>query len=268
MSEPLRFWSYSVLKDQGLGTSDPLVNWVARTTAAAALDNAATVRAMLNDKGRDEVINWLARQRYASSGKAKLRGSDVHKAAEALALGRPAVTQDPVNQPYVERLTEWLTQYRPRFVMAEAPVYNTQYRYAGTCDGIIDLQGGRFIYDIKTTDKDPEGEASRPPYPEVALQLCAYSRCDQVGVLKEQRYSSGKRYYLYDPDVPHEVMPKVDGALCIVVSPYDCFAVPVRIDDDVWRAWLHVIACAKWRLAGAHDLFGTPLAVTTTSAAV
>jgi hypothetical protein len=99
----------------------------------------------------------------------------------------------------------------------------------------------------------------RPPYPEVALQLCAYSRCTEVGVMSEQRYAGGKRYYLYDPEAKHEPMPGVDGALCIVVSPDDCFAVPVRIDDSVWATWMSVIKCAGWTLRGQSDLFGPPL---------
>ena len=74
--------------------------------------------------------------------------------------------------------------------------------------------------------------------------------------MSEQRYDKGRRYYLYDPTATHEVFPEVGGALSIVISPVDCFAVPVRIDDDVWRTFRHVLAIAQFRSESARPLFG------------
>jgi hypothetical protein len=144
--------------------------------------------------------------------------------------------------------------------MAEAPVYHPAEHYAGTLDGIMELEGSRLVFDYKTTEHHPDGEKRRPPFPEVALQLCAYRHAREVGVLSEQRYAGGRRYYLYDPDVPHEPLPETDGAICIVMSPYDCFAVPVRTDEQVWDAWLHVIECARWQLQDGYGVFGPQLA--------
>jgi len=256
--EPLRLWSVTTLLKLGLGTSESLVNWAVATTAEAAVDKQRVVRELIESDGRDGAVDWLKRQRYAKSGKAKLRGTDLHTAVEQMVLGEP-VTADLSILPYVEQFRAWANAHGPRFLMAEAPVYNPTWRYAGTLDGIVELGGRRFIYDVKTTDKGPDSGKMRPPYPEVALQLCAYARATEVGVLSEQRYAGGKRYYIYDPTAVHEPMPEVDGALCIVVSPFDCFAVPVRIDDGVWQTFLSVIDCARWTLRGSNDLFGPPL---------
>jgi hypothetical protein len=253
-----RFWSVTSLIKLGLGTSDALVNHSINSVAASALDSARVVEVIRDAEGRDAAVDWLKRRRYVSLNAARDRGTDIHKAAEAMALGMP-VTIDDELLPWVEQLRGWLDVHKPTFLMAEAPVYNTQWRYAGTLDGIVELYGRRLLYDIKTTQHTPSSGRSRPPFPEVALQCCAYSRATEVGLLSERRYSGGKRYYIYDPAGTHEPMPAVDGALCIVVSPEDCFAVPVRIDDSVWDSWMSVIRCAMWTLQGSTDLFGPPL---------
>jgi hypothetical protein len=256
-----QLWSVTTLIKLGLGTSDPLVNWAVNTTAAAAIDDERVWKSRLANEGRDSAIEYLRRRRFESSAVAKDRGSDIHRAAEALALGEPVEIEQPL-RPYVDHYHAWLQTHRPRFVMAEAPVYNPRWLYAGTCDGVLVLPSmpdTQFIFDIKTTDKPPDAR-SRPPYSEVALQMCAYARCTEVGVMAEKRTSgSGKRYYVYDPTRRHEPMPRVDAALCIVVSPYDCFAVPVRIDDGVWQTWLAVLKTARWQQQGSHDLFGAPI---------
>jgi hypothetical protein len=259
MSEPLRLWSVTTLIKLGLGTSDPLVNWVAKTTAEAAIDQRRVIDEMLRADDRQGAIEHLTKARYRKSGKAAVRGSDLHAVADQLALGaEPEVPKHVA--PYAARYRDWLERFQPRFLMSEAPVYNVSQHYAGTLDGIIELAGRSLLFDLKTTEHPPDGARTRPPYPEVALQLVAYSRAELVGVLSEQRYSGGRRYYLFDPELEHEPLPRLDGALTIVVSPFDCLAVPVRVDDTVWRAFLHVRECARWQVETSRGLFGPPLA--------
>lgn len=254
MADLLRFWSVTSLLKLGLGTSDALVNWAVRTTAEYAVDNHDVV-APLATRDRDAAIKLLADARWQTSGKAATRGTDLHKAAEQLALGQtPDV--DPNILPYVEQYRSFLADHKPRFLMSEAPVYNPDFLYAGTCDGIMELGGTPVVFDIKTTDKHPDSGKSRPPYAEVALQLCAYRRATEVGVLAEQRYDGGRRYYLYNPDGSHQPMPDTAGAVCIVVSPYDYMVVPVRTDDVVWRSFRAVLATARWQVEHSRNVFG------------
>lgn len=254
--ELLRLWSVTTLIDMALGMGPGLVNWIVGQVAGAAIDKRKTLDAILADSGPEDARKWLADQRWAKSEKAKVRGTDVHAAAEAIALGvEPVIV--PGTEAYVEQFTRWLRKWQPEYLLAECPVYNVERRYAGTTDGVIRMAGydRPLIVDYKTTDKGPDAK-SRPPYPEVALQLCAYARAPEIGLMSEQRYDQGRRYYLYDPTQPHERMPEIGGALCIVISPFDCFAVPVRIDDDVWRAFLHAQALARFRSETTTRLFG------------
>ena len=255
----LKLWSVTTLIKLGLGEGPGLVKWKIRQPAELAYDQFKILQSFIDQGDRDAAVKWLTDRPYSESQRAALRGTAIHQVAEKLALGeRPEIT--PAQEPYVRHYRRWLEHFRPRFLMAEAPVYNPTEHYAGTLDGIVELDGRRLVVDYKTTEHPPGGEKRRPPFPEVALQLCAYRQAEHVGVLSEQRYAGGRRYYLYDPAARHEPMPATDGALCIVLSPFDCVAVPVRTDDEVWDTFLHVTECARWEIGNGRGLFGPPLA--------
>jgi hypothetical protein len=258
MTQPDKLWSVTTLTKLGLGTSEGLVRWRSSEVAAAAYDRHNILNQFIQDKDRDGAIKWLNDQPFAKTKKAAARGTDVHTAAEHFALGEPVDVEDHI-LPYVEQYARFLSDHRPIFHMAEAPVYNPTHGYAGTLDGIIEIDGKRLVGDIKTTAHAPDSGKSRPPFPEVALQLVAYRRAELVGVLSEMRYASGKRYYLFDPEQHHEPMPETDGAVCIVVSPFDYMVVPVRTDDVVWNAWRHVMEAARWTVSTSKDVFGPPI---------
>lgn len=253
-----RLYSVTSLNKLGLGTSDALVGWAVNTTCEAAYDRFNILRQFVEDGDKAGAVDWLKRVRFQKSGTAAARGTDLHKAAEQLALGVPAQIPDE-HQGYLDHYRAFLEAYTPEFLMAEAPVYNPTFGYAGTCDGVMLLDGQRVVFDIKTTAHGPDSGRSRPPFPETALQLCAYRRAELVGVISEQRYASGKRYYLFDPEAQHEPMPETDGAVCIVVSPEDYLVVPVRTDEEVWTAWRHVMACARWQVETSKTVFGPPV---------
>jgi hypothetical protein len=260
-TEPVKLWSVTTLTKMGLGTSNPLVNWNCQQTALVAIRKRPIIDAMLRDGDEWATVQWITEQRYRITEKARIRGQDVHAAAEAIALGvEPKIVSG--TEPYVEQLARWIKRFRPSYLLAEAPVYNVEQFYAGTLDGILTLPGDEtpILFDYKTTEWSIDSGKARHPFPEVALQLVAYAHATEVGAIAEQRYDGrNRRYYLYDPSGRHEPMPRVEHAICIVISPYDCTAVPVRITDDVWRAFLHVRECARFQERGSHDLFGPEL---------
>lgn len=263
MSEPLRLWSVTTLLKLGMGTSDPLVNWAVKTTAEYAIDQR-DAWTPLAEADRDGALELLTKARYRKSGKASARGTDLHHAAEQLALGVPPDVDTEI-LPYVEQYRRFLEEHQPEFVMAEAPVYSPSRFYAGTCDGVIVIDGQRVVFDIKTTEHAPDSGRSRPPYAEVALQLAAYRRAELVGVLSEMRYAYGKRYYLFDPDGAHEPMPETDGAVCVVVSPFDYTLTPVRTDDEVFRCFIAARECARFQVDVSKRVFGPQIAARATA---
>jgi len=259
-----RLWSVTTLIKAGLGNGEQLIQWAANVTADLAVEDHEQIAAWIKRGEHDRARKYLASARRQTSKEAKARGSDVHMHAEAIALGAEPVGLTDAIRPYVEQYQSWLAAFQPEFLMAEAPVYNVTKRYAGTLDGIIELPGHPLplVVDYKTTPKAPGADVSRPPYPEVALQLAAYANAELVGVLSEQRYDAGRRFYLFDPNAAHQPLPEVDRnvGLCIVISPFDCLAVPVRIAVDVWEAFQDVQMTARWTTDTSRGVFGAPLA--------
>jgi len=256
----LNLYSVTTLIKEGLGTSGGLVYWNARTPVAWAAENLVAFTELVK-VDRKQAVKTAMDARWATSGEAAARGTDLHTAAEQLALGQTPDVEKHI-LPYVQQYVGFLERFEPTFLMSEAPVYNLTHHYAGTCDGIMELGGKTVIFDIKTTDKGPDDRTdagkpvSRPPFPEVALQLCAYARAEQVGLLSEKREINYRRYYVYSPDQHHEPMPTIDGGVCIVVSPYDCRVIPVRIDDEVWRHFLHCRENARWQIDVSGRVLG------------
>lgn len=245
-TETIELWSVTTLLKTAIGAGQGLINWNCEQTAIAALDQRDVVDQMLRVKPRDEVVKYLVKERWNATERARVRGTNVHAWAEAIALGKPPPELEPQEIPYGEQLARWIERVQPTYLMAEAPVYNLTHRYAGTCDGIVSLEGRRVLFDIKTTEKGPDAR-SRPPYKETALQIAAYAHAEEVGVLPERRHDKfNRRSYVYDPTAHREPMPQVDAALCVVVSPFDCFAVEVAIGDDVFRAFRAVLEVARF----------------------
>ena len=254
----VNLYSVTSLAKLGLGLSEGIARWQQTEVAGAAFDKIRILQEFVAAGDRDGALKGLTDQPYASTSKAAARGTDLHTAAEALALGLEFEIDANV-RPYVEQYHRFLQTFAPEFVMAEAPVYNPTYGYAGTSDGIMVIDGQRLLFDIKTTAHAPDSGKSRPPFPEVALQLVAYRRAELLGLLSEQRYASGKRYYVFDPDAEHEPMPETDGAICIVISPFDYMVVPVRTDEQVWRHFRHCMENARWQVSVSKNVFGPPI---------
>jgi hypothetical protein len=255
-----RLWSVTTLQKLGLGNSDAIVGWAVKATAEYAVDNLEWL-ATVAEKDRDAALKLIKGARWTASKKALMRGSEVHAAAERIAYGETPELSDEA-RPYVNQYLRFLDEHQPTFEMAEAPVYNLSFHYAGTLDAIVTIGGRRCVLDMKTTAKQPDGsDGSRPPFPEVALQLVAYRRAELVGLgPPNQVDDGGRRYYVYDPSMPTVEMPETDGALALLVSPFDYELVPVRADDDVWNAFLYVREIARWQVDTSTKVIGPTIA--------
>jgi len=257
MSE-LKLWSWTSMMSIALGTSKPLVEWNVSQACETAYDKIRTLQAFHEDGDREGAIKWLKDSRWTKTGKAMARGTEIHKAAEKYALGLlPEVA--PEVEPYVAQYRRFLEDFQPEFEMAEAPVYNVTSGYAGTLDAVAKIQGQRVVMDIKTTPKGPDAK-SRPPYPEVALQLAGYRHAELVGLLADRREVSYRRYYVFDPDTQAtHPMPETDGGVCLVISPEDYLLVPVDTSQRVWMACKHLIEVARFQLETSKTVFGPPV---------
>lgn len=261
-----RFYGVTSITKLGMGTGYALVEWNARMPAETAYDRFKTLSAYVNDGDRQGAVKWLMQSRYAESGAAKARGSQLHDAAEKLALGVPPEVDVEI-LPYVEQYKRFLEDFKPEFLMAEAPVYNETFSYAGTTDGVFIIDGKRLLFDIKTVKVKPGelNESGKPkhrgPYDEVALQLAAYRRAEKVGLMAERVENYYGRYYVYDPSKHFEPMPEVDGTVALMISPADYRLIPVRTDDEVFRCFLAARECCRFNVDVSKRIFGPEITV-------
>ena len=247
----------TLIKD-ALGTGPGLVNWNVTTTAEAAYDRFQILRQFVEDNDREGAVKFLRDQRFVKTGAAAARGTDVHRVAEQLHLGQTVEYDDSI-AGYVTQYRRFLEDFQPEFLLAEAPVYNLTYRYAGTLDGVAVIDGKTVVMDVKTTAHGPDSGKARPPFPEVALQLTLYRNAERVGLLADRKEIQYRRYYVLDPAAHTEPMPETDGAVCVVVSPEDYLVVPVDTSERIWKACRHVIQVARFQTETAKALFGPPI---------
>jgi hypothetical protein len=264
VSDTVNLWSATTLIKMALGTSQPLVEWNARTVAEAAYDKLRTLTAFHEDEDRDGAVKFLMDARWKKSGEAAARGTEVHAAAEQLALGLVPDARDEI-QPYVRQYKQFLEDFKPEFLLAEAPVYNLSVGVAGTLDAVAKIDGQTVVMDIKTTPFGPDAKTpsgrpkSRPPYSEVSLQLTLYRNAELVGLLADRREVNYRRYYAFSPEAQNEPMPETDGGVCLVVSPEDYMLVPVDTSERVWKFCRHMIEMARWQAEVSKTVFGPPI---------
>jgi hypothetical protein len=229
-------WSYKidglnapgVTKILGMLPKDSLIKWSAEATAAYAVNNWATLGAM----PPADRLKVLFGSRFEKSGPAALRGTAIHAAGAALAVGRDA-DYPAEHAGYVESYRDWLdtlgvaVPFPPELIIA-----NRTVRYCGTLDVIGDLPAlpwegetipaARWLIDVKT--------ARTGIWPETALQLAGYKNAEVfIGEDGTERPMSWL---------------EIDraGALWIRADGWDFY--PVDTGPDVWAtfkylAWLY-----------------------------
>lgn len=265
---------WSVTTILGALEKPALLYWAAEMTAEAAIDNEATWKGMLADRGRTEAVKWLRDARFRQP-RAQLAsnslGTVTHAVCEQYALtgtkpdadaiaervrveGGPEVdvtSETAVVARMLESFDGWLQRFIPEYQATEVCVYSPTYGYAGQCDAFLTIDGVRFIGDYKSSREtlDSRG-ALRTPYPEqVALQLAAYRHAEMAAVWRPRRYERfRRRYYALSPAEREMAVPvpEVDTGLVIQITPESCEAYPIRCDKDVHADFLYVLEAFGW----------------------
>jgi hypothetical protein len=187
----------------------------------------------------DEAIAWLKGAPSRATERAMVRGTEVHEWAERWPLGgRPRLDEfPPERRGWVKSFLDFVSQFAPRWEMAEASVFSDAYGYAGTADALMHVDvpelEGLGLVDYKTG-------TGRGRYPDVALQLAAYRHADFVGL-------DGR-------DVP---MPEVSWCAVLHLRPDGYDLVPVQAGWREFERFLEVMANVAF--GEREDLFGDPI---------
>ncbi|MGI5153627.1 hypothetical protein [Microbispora sp. CA-102843] len=194
-----------------------LINWAADTVAAHAVDNWDEIAGLTPS----ERLKRLAKAHTAVRDAAGVRGTRVHKLAEALTRGEEVDVPDEL-AGHVESCVRFLDEWQAEQVLVERPIFSRRYRYGGSPDLVADLADGkRWLLDWKTNAKGPYGD--------MAFQLSAYRFAD---------------FYLDDEgrQIP---MPEVDevGVVWLRADGYDLY--PFEAGPEVFRQFLYIAQVAQ-----------------------
>jgi hypothetical protein len=273
--DDVRLWSVTTLID--VLDKPALVGWAAKEAATAAVKYLDVWKSIEEASGSAEAMKWIAGARWRSpkgQRKAADLGSDVHAACEHLALHgvRPELGQmletgrpfDDEVAPLVAQFEDWLERFQPEYQASELTIFSETHGYAGTCDGFLTIDGTRFAFDIKTSREATYASGKvRRPYPEsVALQIAAYVHGDFAAVWRPRRFEVQRRRYYALSSLEREMgvpVPEVDHGLAIQVTPEFATAYPVRVDEDVFDAFLTIKDAAAWVMQDSLEVMGDPL---------
>lgn len=244
-----QYWSVTTIIGGGV-PKPALLPWGIKMVAEAAVSKRAAVEAMVATcetpedcaKGIfcpvcDEAVRWLKGSPYAKRDAAADLGTEIHQAAEAYALGKPFPPWPVTIRPYMTSYVQFLEDFTPTFTATEASVYNRTQKYAGTLDAIATLtlplkyEPGSYILDTKS---------GKGIYPEIGLQLAAYRNAEFIGL----------------PDGSEAVMPTVDGALGLHLTPQGYRLIEIRTDDEVFRAFLYAREVFRFQTETSKTILG------------
>lgn len=130
----------------------------------------------------------------------------------------------------------WYKSVKPKVIATEQVVYSRIWKYAGTYDSILKMDGKTYLCDLKTTNASKA--APKGIYPEHYIQLGAYYEA-----YEEQRQYEGKKTKLKQIDDLMIISAKKDGVVdtltlsSLNMSPADAAA--------MWRSVHHLYVQLK-----------------------
>lgn len=282
--EDLVLWSVTTII--GVLEKPALLYWTAEEAAKAAVASHRSLGQRIEEEGEEAVVKWLRDARFRRPAD-RLSNADLgtvcHAACEEYALTgiRPdgsrlefLVRQQGLKtgiKPEVSVLSRmldqfdgWLQRFTPSYQATEVTVYSPTFRYAGTTDGFLMIDGQRAIIDYKSS-REPFDSKGQPktPYPEqVGLQLAAYRHAEMAAVWRPRRTEKfRRRYYALSPSeiAVAQPVPEVDTGLVIQITTEACEAYPIDCGLEVFKAFRYCLGAFRWVNETSKQVMGFPL---------
>ena len=208
--------------------------WSTKLAAEWAVENVGTVTNLITSGEKDAAVDLIKKAPDRYTKIAADRGTAIHDLVEKANIGQATGVIHPDFRPDMEQYEEFLRSFEPDFLEVEATVWSDTYGYAGTLDGICQIDDEVLIYDLKT---------GKSVYSEVALQLAAYKNAD----------------YIINADGTQREIPHIDGAFVVHLRPEGFRVVPVRIDDDVFEVFKALLQIVEWDTSIQKTVLGADL---------
>lgn len=199
-----------------------LMYWSAKTVAEYVADNAENVRGYMDTMERDQLVRLLKEVPWSKRDKAAVNGTQVHSLAEKLVHGDEVEIPEHLSG-YVDSCVRFFDEWQVRPVLVEATVASRKWNHAGTLDLVADLPDGRrWLFDHKTGNSGI--------WPETVFQLAAY------------RFSE---VYVQDGEEKPLDALGIDGAAAVWLQPTGYDVIPLKADEDAYKAFLHIAYVAR-----------------------
>lgn len=206
---------YSVTTILNTLAKPALPRWAAKSVSQYAVDNLPMIITLCSEGRQDEAMDLLKNSPWRQRDKAANLGTIVHRAVEDYCLDLKTPPDDSPESPFIEHFRDFLAKFQPSVLESEATIFNRRFNYAGTLDLIMELRGERYVVDVKS---------GSGIYPEYALQVAAYAHGEFLG----------------RPDGTEGQMPTIDKGAVLHLRPNGFHFVPVRIDDEIFKSFLHI----------------------------
>ena len=145
--------------------------------------------------------------------KAADEGTQVHEAVEKYLMGEKIQWLDENDKSnysldvwkLILKFHDFWTTVKPILIESEIHLFSDQYKFAGTCDLVVEIEGERWLLDLKT---------SNSIHTAMDLQLAAYTQAwnetfeekiDRVGIIwlksskRKEGKLQGKGWEIYEP---------------------------------------------------------------------
>lgn len=206
------------------GLGGPPESYFTKYTAGHAVDNWDRL-AQMPPSARLEEIAGATKARFTA---AAVRGTEVHKLAEALSHGEQVKVPDHLHG-HVKSAIQFLDDCDVQPIVTEPALFSRRYKYAGSADLFADVlhpktgQRIKILGDYKTNASGPWGS--------VAFQLAGYRYADLM-----LSGDGGK-------DSEELAVPEVDECWCVWLRAdgYDIY--PMHVDEQVFNQLLYIDLC-------------------------
>ncbi|MFF4607951.1 hypothetical protein ACFY12_35090 [Streptomyces sp. NPDC001339] len=147
-----------------------LVPWAAKSAARYAVDHWRALAPLVASGQAETAYDEIRRAPFRERNAAAVRGTEVHRYAEALSRGEDVNVPDEL-YGYVSACADFLDDWAVRPLLTEAVIGSRAHFYAGTLDIVAALPFGEVaLFDYKTS--------ASGIWPETALQAAAYRYAD------------------------------------------------------------------------------------------
>lgn len=206
--------------------------WQGKMVAQCAVDDISMILDLLLKGNEGAALDHLKRAPQRSSSVAAQTGTDVHALIETINKGTDPGAIHPLLAPFIGTYRQFLDDFQPEVLEAEATVWASDDRYAGTLDAILRIDDEVVLVDVKT--------GASGIWPDACLQAVAYARADVI----------------LTPDGTERPLPPIEGAAALHIRPEKYELIPLRIDDDVYEVFESLLTVANWERELSKTVLG------------